>query len=109
MAEHWHKFQKSNSIKFSDNLPIDSVEYERRRNRQESMCSIKSLVCCISVLVGKPSIRNNKKKKQRQQQRSIGLMSNCDNDDASFGYNFDDQVMSPRVLTRLAGRGHQFD
>lgn len=72
------------------------------------MCSIKSLVCCLSVLVGKPSIRNSKKDKQRQQ-RHIGLMSNYDNDDASFGYNFDDQVMSPRVLTRLAGRGHQFD
>ncbi|KAL3780252.1 hypothetical protein ACHAWO_010546 [Cyclotella atomus] len=108
MTENWHSFQKSNSIKFSDNLPIDSVEFERRRRRQDGMCSIRSLVCCISVLVGNPSIRS-KKEKQRQQQRQIGLISNYDNDDASFGYNFDDQVMSPRVLTRLAGRGHQFD
>jgi hypothetical protein len=64
-------------------------------------------MCCLSVLVGKPSIRS--KKAERQQQRQIGLISNYDNDDASFGYNFDDQVISPRVLTRLAGRGHQFD
>lgn len=94
-------------MKFSDNLPIDSIEFERRRRRQDGMCSVKSLICCLSVLVGKPSMRNSKKEKRRQPQ--IGLVSNYDNDDASFGYNFDDEIMSPRVLTRLAGKGHHFD
>ena len=107
MTEHWQTFQKSQNIKFSDNLPIDSVEFERRRRRQDSLCSIKSLMCCLSVLVGKSSNRNGKEKQRRQTQ--IGLISNFDNDDASFGYNFDDEIMSPRVLTRLAGKGHHFD
>ncbi|KAL3791805.1 hypothetical protein HJC23_002436 [Cyclotella cryptica] len=107
--EHWQTFQRNQSIKFSDNLPVDSVEFERRRRRQDGICSIKSLFCCLSVLVGKPSIRNTSNKSaKRKRQPQVGIIVNYDNDDASFGYNFDEQ-MSPRVLTRLAGRGHHFD
>jgi len=105
MIEHWQTFQKSQSV---DNLPIDSVEFERRRRRQDGMCSIKSLVCCLSVLVGNPTTRNRKKDTQCQQ-RHIGRISNYDDDDNSFGYNFNEQIMSPRVLTRLADKGHHFD
>lgn len=69
------------------------------------MCSIKSLFCCISVLV--PSIRNSKKDQRKAQSQDVFVV-NYNNDDASFGYNFEDE-MSPRVLTRLSGRGHHFD
>lgn len=107
--EHWQSFLRNQSVKFSDNLPVDSVELERRRRRQDGICSIKSLFCCLSVLLGKPSIRDSSSKSaQRRQQSQVGIIVNYDNDDASFGYNFDEH-MSPRVLTRLAGRGHHFD
>jgi hypothetical protein len=56
--------------------------------------------------VGKPtksgSVKDSKKVRRSQ------IIRNFDNDDDSFGYNFDDQ-MSPRVLTRLAAPGHNFD
>lgn len=103
-SEHWQSFQKQQSFKFVDQgMPIDSAEL---RAKESNMCSVKSLFCCLSVLVGKPTksgtVKDSKKVRRSQ------IIRNFDNDDDSFGYNFDDQ-MSPRVLTRLAAPGHNFD
>ena len=106
--EHWQKFHKNQSL-VDASLPVDSVEYERLRRRQDGVCSVKSLFCCLSVLIGKPSMRQSNAKKNRQtQQQQMEWSRSFENDDDSFGYNFDDQ-MSPRVLTRLADKGHCFD
>ena len=86
-------------------MPVDAVEFERRRRKQGGMCSIKSLVCCLTVLVGQPSLRKSSKKKQSQQ--PVEFVRTFEDDD-SFGYNFDEQ-MSPRVMTRLAGAGRSID
>mmetsp|Transcript_31752 Transcript_31752/g.54162 ORF Transcript_31752/g.54162 Transcript_31752/m.54162 type:complete len:113 (+) Transcript_31752:277-615(+) len=110
-TEHWQSFQKQQSFKHADStMPIDSVVLERQRRKQAAgMSSAKSLFCCLSVLVGRPSVsaRRNSKKAHRSQQ--MGFMSNFGNDDDSFGYNFDDEQMSPRVSRRLANDGHNFN
>ena len=110
-TEHWKSFQKQQSLHFTESMPVDSAEYERQRRRQAGLCSVKSLFCCLSVLVGKPSIgsrRNSSKKRPQSQQMEV--LRSWENDDDSFGYNFDEQIPSPRVLTRLAAdAGHNFD
>lgn len=109
--EHWQTFQKQQSVKFTDAaMPIDSAELERQRRRQGGMCSLKSLFCCLTVLVGKPSKSKRAKssRKRRQSQQQMECFRGHDNDDDSFGYNFDEKI-SPRVLTRLASAGHNFD
>ena len=93
-------------------MPINIEEVERQRRRHESICSVKSLFCCLSVLVGKHSYTNksslSKKRKKRQTQHHVVRSFE---DDDSFGHNFDDdEQMSPRVMTRLSSvRGHNFD
>ena len=91
-------------------MPIDAIELERQRRRQDGMCTFKSLICCLSVLVGMPSNKSSaSKNSKRQSQQHVGVVRSFENDDDSFGYNFDDQ-MSPRVLTRLSSTtGHNFD
>jgi len=37
------------------------------------------------------------------------VLRTFENDDDSFGYNFDEQIISPRVLKRLASDGNNFD
>mmetsp|Transcript_20608 Transcript_20608/g.44769 ORF Transcript_20608/g.44769 Transcript_20608/m.44769 type:complete len:109 (+) Transcript_20608:273-599(+) len=106
-AEHWQSFQKQQSFRFAEStMPVDAVELERQRRKQSGLCSVKSLFCCLSVLVGRPSIREKSSKKRRQSQQME--LRSFENDDDSFGYNFDEQ-MSPRVLTRLASTGHNFN
>ena len=103
-TEHWQSFQKQQSFKFTDSaMPIDAVELERQRRKQSGFCSAKSLFCCLSVLVG----QSTKAKSTKQRRQPIEVLRREDDDD-SFGYNFDDQ-MSPRVMTRLATSGHNFD
>ena len=87
-------------------MPVDAVEFERRRRKQGGMCSIKSLLCCLTVLVGQPSLRKSSKKKQSQQQ-PVEFVRTFEDDD-SFGYNFDEQI-SPRVMARLAGASRSID
>ena len=87
-------------------MPIDSEELERLRRRQTGLCSVKSLFCCLSVLVGRPSaIRSAKEPAKRQASYNRRSFE----DDDSFGYNFDDEQISPRVLSRLATGGHNFN
>jgi hypothetical protein len=107
-GEHWERFQKQERARLAESaMPIDAIELERLRRRKGGMCSVKSLFCCLSVLVGKPSTVRAKGSTKRQpsfQRRSF------ENDDASLGYNFDDeQMISPRVLSRLATGGHNFN
>jgi len=96
-VEHWQRFQKSQTCRFSDpSLPVDSVEYERRRRRQDGMCSVKGLFCCLSVLFGKNSAKSTtSKQKTRQSKHQLHLGYFRDFDDDSFGYNFDNNL-SPR-------------
>eukprot|EP01083_Nonionella_stella_P014014 39403_1 len=102
-SEHWQTFQKAQSFKFPDtSMPIDSAEAERQRRKQGGICSVKSLFCCLSVLVGKPASGGKRSNKRRQSQQQMDIYRNYQNDDASFGYNFDEPQMSPRVSTRLA-------
>ena len=110
-AEHWQTFQKQQHQSFKESaMPIDAIEFERQRKRQDGMCTFKSLVCCLSVLVGMPGNKNNSSKNsKRQSLQNVGVVRSFETDDASFGYNFDDQ-MSPRVMTRLSSTtGHNFD
>ena len=108
---HWQRFQKHESVRLAGladtPMPIDAVELERRRRREGGMCSVKALLCCLSVLVGKPAIGGVKDRAKRQSAGMAPRRSH-DDDDASFGYNFDDP-MSPRVLSRLASGGHNFN
>jgi len=108
MVEHWEKFQKQQqSFRFAEStMPIDAAELERQRRRQGGLCSVKSLFCCLSVLVGRPAIGSKSSKNQRQSH--VGVVRSFENDDDSFGFNFDEQI-SPRVMTRLANAGHGFD
>ncbi|KAL3781565.1 hypothetical protein ACHAW5_002574 [Stephanodiscus triporus] len=107
MAEHWARFQKQERARLAESaMPIDAVELERQRRRQSGLCSVKSLLCCLTVLVGKPSTGRAKdtlKRPASYHRRSF------ENDDDSFGYNFDDEQISPRVLSRLANGGHNFN
>ena len=110
--QHWSSFQKQQNCRLASlDLPIDAEEFERQRRKQDGMCSVKSLFCCLSVLIGRPSLRNsaNNRSQQRsqQQQQHVGMVASYENDGDSFGYNFD--TTSPRVLTRLANNGHNFD
>mmetsp|Transcript_24529 Transcript_24529/g.52416 ORF Transcript_24529/g.52416 Transcript_24529/m.52416 type:complete len:112 (-) Transcript_24529:246-581(-) len=108
--EQWQSFQKQQSLKLAESsMPVDSADLERRRRKQEGLeCSVKSLFCCLSVLCGRPSIRVKKPSKNRRQSQRMEVLRRVAKDDDSFGYNFDDQI-SPRVLTRLARDGHNFD
>jgi hypothetical protein len=91
-------------------MPVDANELERLRRRQGGLCSVKSLFCCLSVLVGRPATATSRTKptkggRRRQQE----VVRSYENDDDSFGYNFDEQI-SPRVMTRLAtSSGHNFN
>jgi hypothetical protein len=108
-AEHWQTFQKQQSFRYGE-MPVDAAELERLRRKQGGLCSVKSLFCCLSVLVGRPAATSttrakNPKRRYRQQE----VVRSNENDDDSFGYNFDEQLSSPRVMTRLAGSDHNFN
>ena len=108
-GEHWNRFQASRLAGLDDTpMPIDAIELDRRRRREgRGTSSIKALFCCLSVLVGKPAIGGAKDREAKRQAAAPRHQSH-DDDDASFGYNFDDP-MSPRVLSRLASGGHSFN
>mmetsp|Transcript_19129 Transcript_19129/g.31208 ORF Transcript_19129/g.31208 Transcript_19129/m.31208 type:complete len:115 (-) Transcript_19129:134-478(-) len=112
-TEHWQSFQEQQSFKFAESsMPVYAVEVERQRRKQGGLCSIKSLFCCLSVLVGRPSNsanKSSKKSKKRRQSQQMEVLRTFENDDDSFGYNFDEQIISPRVLKRLASDGNNFD
>ncbi|KAL3822334.1 hypothetical protein ACHAXA_002649 [Cyclostephanos tholiformis] len=104
-GEHWQRFQKQERARLAESsMPIDAVELERLRRRQNGLCSVKSLFCCLSVLVGKPSALRSAKGTTKRQTYRRSL-----EDDDSFGYNFDDEQISPRVLSRLATGGHDIN
>lgn len=129
-AEHWQTFQKQQSQSFryglgdSCNMPVDANELERLRRKQSGLCSVKSLFCCISVLVGRPltttttaksssktknTSTSRRRRRRLQQQKQQQVVRFYEKDDDSFGDNFDEQ-MSPRVMTRLAtSSGHNFN
>mmetsp|Transcript_3639 Transcript_3639/g.9255 ORF Transcript_3639/g.9255 Transcript_3639/m.9255 type:complete len:105 (+) Transcript_3639:373-687(+) len=102
-TEHWQSFQKQQSFKIDSTMPIDAALLEKQRRKQSGLCSAKSIFCCLSVLLGQSSTRPKNSNKRRQ---SVEVLRK-DDDDGSFGYNFDE--MSPRVSTRLASSGHNFD
>lgn len=103
MSQKWQTLQKQQSCKFAESsMPIHSEELERQRRKEGGVCSVKSIFCCLSVLAGGALFQA--KESNRRQSR----LRNLENDDNSFGYNFDEQ-MSPRVLTRLANDDHNFD
>mmetsp|Transcript_9322 Transcript_9322/g.16860 ORF Transcript_9322/g.16860 Transcript_9322/m.16860 type:complete len:112 (+) Transcript_9322:150-485(+) len=108
--EHWQSFQKQQSYKFAESrMPIESAEVERQRRKQEGLlCSVKSLFCCLSVLTGRPIVGGNKRSKNSRQSSQMEVSRKFERDDDSFGYNFDEQI-SPRVMTRLASGGHNFN
>ena len=112
-GEHWNGFKSVRLAGLDDTpMPIDANELDRRRRREgREMSSIKALFCCLSVLVGKPAIGGAKDREAKRQAAERGMaprhQSHYD-DDASFGYNFDD-AMSPRILSRLASGGHNFN
>lgn len=107
-GEHWNGFKSVRLAGLDDTpMPIDAVELDRRRR---GTSSIKALFCCLSVLVGKPAI-GSAKDREAKRQAAAGMAprhQSHDDDNASFGYNFDDP-MSPRVLSRLASGGHNFN
>lgn len=114
--EHWQSFQRQQQQSFryaESSMPIYADELERQRRKQDGLCSLKSLFCCLSVLVGrrpaggKEVSRNNRRRQAHQYQMEV--LRSHENDDDSFGYNFDEQL-SPIVLTRLTSRvDHNID
>ncbi|KAL3757520.1 hypothetical protein ACHAWU_010152 [Discostella pseudostelligera] len=92
-AEHWQNFQKQQSSRHGyGDMPVDAAELERLRRKQGGLCSVKSLFCCLSVLVGRPPTSREKNSKRRQQE----IVRSFENDDDSFGYNFDEQISGDR-------------
>ena len=89
-------------------MPIDAIELERQRRKQGGMCSVKSVFCCLSVLFGRPPAYASGSSEKRRPSKRTKVSRMFENDDDSFGYNFDDQI-SPRVMTRLASDGHNFN
>jgi hypothetical protein len=91
-------------------MPVDANELERLRRKQGGLlCSVRSLVCCLSVLVGRPPLTTSRSKNSKSSRRQQEVVRSYENDDDSFGYNFDEQI-SPRVMTRLAtSSDHNFN
>ena len=87
-TEHWQSFQKRQATFAESGLPVDAVEFERQRRKQGGLCSVKSLFCCLSVLVGRPMHTSKSSVKRRYSQQGEVLRM-FENDDDSFGYNFD--------------------
>ena len=95
-VQHWQSFRASSSPRFDASLPIHSVEYERQRRKRE--CSLKSLFCCLKILVGKKSSRSNNIAEAKRRQTQIALLRTNNTDD-SFGYNFDDHQPPSQKLS----------
>ena len=93
-TEHWRSFQKQQqqhqSMRHSEMMPINIEEVERQRRRHDSICSVKSLFCCLSVLVGKHSYTKSSLSKKRKKRQTQHHVVRSFEDDDSFGHNFDD-------------------